>query len=33
MLVGINFIRSLVVKHRKHTIYSDGSTWFDEAWI
>ena len=27
MLVGINFIRSLVVKHRKHTVYSDMVWW------
>ena len=31
MLVAEKFIRSLVSKYRKHTVYTDGGTWYDEA--
>ncbi|HET7644292.1 MAG TPA: DDE-type integrase/transposase/recombinase [Nitrososphaeraceae archaeon] len=31
MLVAEKFIRSLVEKYGKHTVYSDGGTWYDEA--
>ena len=31
MLVAEKFIRSLVEKYGKHTVYTDGSTWYDEA--
>ena len=31
MLVAENFIRSLVEKYGKHTVYSDGGTWYPEA--
>jgi putative transposase len=31
MLVGERFIRSLVSKYGKHTVYTDGGTWYPEA--
>jgi putative transposase len=31
MLVAENFIRSLVEKYGKHTVYTDGNTWYDET--
>ena len=31
MLVAERFIRSLVSKYGKHTVYTDGGTWYDEA--
>jgi putative transposase len=31
MLVAEKFIRSLVEKYGRHTVYTDGSTWYDEA--
>ena len=31
MFVAENFIRSLVSKYGKHTIYTDGGTWYDQA--
>ena len=31
MLVAENFIRSLVSKYGKHTVYTDGDTWYPEA--
>ena len=31
MLVAEKFIRSLVTKYGKHTVYTDGGTWYDEA--
>jgi len=31
MLVAEKFIRSLVSKYGKHTIYTDGGTWYEEA--
>ena len=31
MLVAEIFIRSLVSKYGKHTVYTDGGTWYDEA--
>ena len=31
MLVAEKFIRSLVKKYGKHTVYTDGGTWNDEA--
>jgi len=31
ILVTEKFIRSLVSKYGRHTIYSDGSTWYPEA--
>ena len=31
MLVAEKFIRSLVSKYGKHSIYTDGSTWYPEA--
>jgi putative transposase len=30
MLVAEKFIHSLVEKYRKHTVYTDGGTWYDE---
>src|SRR5215213_1640319 len=30
-LVAEKFIRSLVEKYGKHTVYTDGGTWYDEA--
>jgi len=31
MLVAEKFIRSLVSKYGKHTVYIDGGTWYDQA--
>ena len=31
MFVAENFIRSLVEKYGRHTVYTDGGTWYDEA--
>ena len=31
MLVAEKFIRSLVEKYGKHTVYTDGGTWYHEA--
>jgi transposase-like protein len=31
MLVAEKFIRLLVEKYGKHTVYTDGGTWYDEA--
>lgn len=31
MFVAENFIHSLVHKYGKHTVYTDGGTWYDEA--
>ncbi len=31
MLVAEMFIQSLVEKYGKHTVYTDGGTWYDEA--
>ena len=31
MRVAEKFIRSLVEKYGKHTVYTDGGTWYDEA--
>ena len=31
MLVAEKFIRSLVDKYGKHTVYTDGGTWYYEA--
>ena len=31
MLVAEKFIRSLVENYGKHSVYSDGGTWYDEA--
>ena len=31
MLVAEKFIRSLVSKYGKHTVYTDGVTWYPEA--
>ena len=31
MLVAEKFIRSLVEKYGKHTVYTDGGTWYNEA--
>ena len=31
MLVAEHFIRSLVEKYGKHTVYTDGGTWYPEA--
>jgi putative transposase len=31
MIVAEKFIRSLVSKYGKHTMYTDGGTWYDEA--
>jgi putative transposase len=31
MLVAERFIRSLVSKYGKHTVYTDGGTWYPEA--
>ena len=30
MLVAEKFIRSLVEKYGKHTVYTDGGTWYDD---
>ena len=31
MLIAEKFIRSLVQKYGKYTVYTDGGTWYDEA--
>ncbi|HSF50061.1 MAG TPA: hypothetical protein VLA74_04795, partial [Nitrososphaeraceae archaeon] len=31
MLIAEKFIRSLVEKYGKHTVYTDGGTWYDQA--
>ena len=31
MLVAEKFIKSLVEKYGKYTVYTDGGTWYDEA--
>ena len=31
MLVAEKFIRSLVEKYGRHTVYTDGGKWYDEA--
>ena len=31
MIVAEKFIRSLVENYGKHTVYTDGGTWYDEA--
>jgi hypothetical protein len=31
MIIAEKFIRSLVEKYGKHTVYTDGGTWYDEA--
>ena len=31
MLVAERFIRSLVDKYGRHSVYTDGGTWYDEA--
>ena len=31
MLVAENFIHSLIDKYGKHTIYTDGGTWYPQA--
>jgi len=31
MLITEKFIRSLVEKYGRHTVYTDGGTWYDEA--
>ena len=31
MSVAENFIRSLVSRYGKHTVYTDGGTWYDKA--
>ena len=31
MLVAEKFLRSLVEKYGRHTVYTDGGTWYDEA--
>jgi putative transposase len=31
MLVAEKFIRSLVEKYERHTVYTNGGTWYDEA--
>ena len=33
MLIAKKFIRSLVEKYGKHTVYTDGGTWYPEAFI
>ena len=32
MFVAENFIRSLIDKYGKHTVYTDGGTWYHEAY-
>jgi putative transposase len=32
MFVAENFIRSLVEKYGRHTVYTDGGTWYPQAW-
>jgi putative transposase len=31
MLIAEKFIHSLVEKYGRHTVYTDGGTWYDEA--
>ena len=31
MIIAEKFIRSLVSNYGKHTVYTDGGTWYDEA--
>ena len=31
MIIAEKLIRSLVEKYGKHTVYTDGGTWYDEA--
>jgi len=31
MIIAEKFIRSLVAKYGKHTVYTDGGTWYDQA--
>ena len=31
MIIAEKFIRSLVSKYGKHTVYTDGGTWYDQA--
>ena len=31
MFVAENFIRSLIEKYGKHTVYTDGGTWYPQA--
>ena len=31
MFVAEKFIRSLFEKYRRHTVYTDGDRWYDEA--
>ena len=31
MIIAVKFIRSLIEKYGKHTVYTDGGTWYDEA--
>ena len=33
MIVAESFLRSLIKIHGKHTVYSDGGTWYPEACI
>ncbi|HET9807991.1 MAG TPA: hypothetical protein VFP49_13900 [Nitrososphaeraceae archaeon] len=33
MFVAEKFIRSLVEKYGKYTVYSDGATWYNDALI
>jgi putative transposase len=33
MLVAEKFIRSLISNYGKHTVYTDGGTWYPEACI
>ena len=32
MLIAEKFIRSLIEKCRRHMVYTDGGTWYDEAY-
>ena len=31
LVADTKFIRSLVSRYGKHTVYTDGGTWYDEA--
>ena len=31
MIIAEKFIRSLLSKYGKHTVYTDGGTWYEEA--
>ncbi len=31
MIIAEKFLRSLVEKYGRHTVYTDGGTWYDEA--